>query len=197
MVFQQVRKGGREGLYSFSFATGPGDPTGNWRARVLIGDSTFDHVLKIETVVPFRLKTEIDPARERLGREDEILAVELRSAYLFGSPAAGLDAELAVSLQSAEKTFAGFAGFSFTNELIDYQPVKAVIFKGRLDAKGRTAVEWTLPDMAGVPSVLQALLTAKVLEKGGRPNHRRLRLPIDPYDPEEGGEPFPGRGIRS
>ena len=182
LVFEQVRRGGREGLYSFSFATGPDDPTGNWRAEVLIGDSSFDHVLKVETVVPYRLKTEIDPARERLDREDEILAVELRSAYLFGSPGAGLEAELAVSLQSAEKTFAGFAGFSFTNELIDYQPVKAVIFKGRLDAKGRAAVEWTLPDMAGVPSALQALLTAKVLEKGGRPNHRRLRLPIDPYD---------------
>ncbi len=182
MVFEQVRRGAREGLYSFSFATGVEDPTGNWRARVRIGDSTFDHVLKIETVVPYRLKTEIAPDKERLGREDEVLKADLRSAYLFGTPAAGLQAELSVSLQSAPKGFPRYEGFTFTNEAIDYRPVSAVIFKGRLDGEGKARVEWTLPEMAGAPSALQALLTARVLEKGGRPNHGRQRIPIDPYD---------------
>ena len=182
MVFEQVRRGAREGLYSFSFATGVEDPTGNWRARVRIGDSTFDHVLKIETVVPYRLKIEIAPEKERLGRDDEVLKAALRSAYLFGTPAAGLQAELSVSLQSAPKGFPRYEGYTFTNEAIDYRPVSAVIFKGRLDGEGKARVEWTLPDMAGAPSALQALLTARVLEKGGRPNHGRKRIPIDPYD---------------
>ena len=182
MVFEQVQRQGREGLYNFTFATRPEDPTGNWRAQILIGDSTFDHVLKIETVVPYRLKTEIATAKERLVRQDEILSADLHSTYLFGSPAAGLEAELSVALRSAPKTFPHYQAFIFTNELIDYQPVEAVLFKGRLDAKGSAHIEWTLPPLVNAPSALQAVLTAKVLEKGGRPNHRRHRLPIDPYD---------------
>ena len=182
MVFEQVQRQGREGLYNFAFATRPEDPTGNWRAQILIGDSSFDHVLKIETVVPYRLKTEIATAKERLGRQDEILSADLHSTYLFGSPAAGLEAELSVALRSAPKTFPHYQAFIFTNELIDYQPVEAVLFKGRLDAKGSAHVEWTLPPLVNAPSALQAVLAAKVLEKGGRPNHRRHRLPIDPYD---------------
>ncbi len=182
MVFEQVLRGAREGLYSFSFATGPDDPTGNWRARVRIGDSTFDHVLKIETVVPFRLKTEISPDRERLGRDDGVLKADLKSAYLFGAPAGGLQAELSVSLQSAPKSFPRYEGFTFTNEAVDYRPVSAVIFKGALDAEGKARAEWSLPVLSGAPSALQALLTARVLEKGGRPNHGRRQIPIDPYD---------------
>ena len=136
MVFEQVQRQGREGLYNFAFSTRPEDPTGNWRAQILIGDSTFDHVLKIETVVPYRLKTEITTAKERLGREDELLSADLHSTYLFGSPAAGLEAELAVSLHSVPKTFPHYRAFSFTNELIDYQPVKAVLFKGPTRRQG-------------------------------------------------------------
>ena len=182
MVFEQVRRGAREGLYTFSFATGPEDPTGTWRARVRIGDSTFDHLLKVETVVPYRLRTEIAPEPERLGRGDEILKADLRSAYLFGRRAAGLEAELRVLLRSAPKSFPRFEGFTFANEAIDYRPVSAAIFKGRLDDEGRARAEWTLPDLAGAPSGLEAALTARVLEKGGRPNHGRARVPVDPYD---------------
>ncbi len=182
MVFEQVRRGAREGLYTFSFSTGPDDPTGNWRARVRIGDSTFDHVLKIETVVPFRLKTEIAADGDRLGREDEVLRADLRSAYLFGAPAAGLRAQLSVSLRSAPKSFPRYEGFTFANEAVEYRPVSAVIFKGSLDAEGKARAEWTLPDLSGAPSAVEALLSARVLEKGGRPNHGRQRIPIDPYD---------------
>ena len=182
MVFEQVQRREREGLYSFAFATRPEDPTGNWRAQIRIGDSTFDHVLKIETVVPYKLKTKITPAKARLGREDEFLNADMHTTYLFGNPAAELEAELTVSLQSDHKTFPQYRAFSFTNALIDYQPVQAVVFKGQLDDEGHTHVEWPLPPLVNVPSALQAVLTAKVLEKGGRPNYQRHQIPIDPYD---------------
>ncbi len=182
LVFELVQRRGREGLYSFSFATDTEDPTGNWRARVRIGDGTFDHVLKIETIVPYRLEIEITPARERLGRNDESVGMDMRANYLFGSPAAGLEAELTVSLQRAPKTSPRYRTFSFTNALIDYQPLEAVIFEGRLDAEGSARGEWSLPTLVNVPSALVAVLEARVLEKGGRPNYQRHRISVDPYD---------------
>lgn len=182
LVFEHVQRQNSKGMYSFAFATRPEDPTGNWRAQIQIGDSTFDHVLKIETVVPYRLKARIAPTVKRLSREDEFLIADLHTTYLFGNPAANLETELSVSLHSTPKTFPQYRAFSFTNALIDYQPLQAVIFKGRLDADGRTHVEWPLPPLVNVPSALQAVLTAKVLEKGGRPNYQRHLLPVDPYD---------------
>ncbi len=181
-VFEHVQRQNLKGMYSFAFATRPGDPTGNWRAQIQIGDSSFDHVLKIETVVPYRLKTRIAPTVKRLSREDEFLIADLHTTYLFGNPAANLETELSVSLHSTPRIFPQYRAFSFTNALIDYQPLQAVIFKGRLDADGRTHVEWPLPPLVKVPSALQAVLTAKVLEKGGRPNYQRHLLPVDPYD---------------
>lgn len=169
LVFEQVQRRGREGLYTFSFTTGTEDPTGNWRARVRIGDSTFNHALKIETVVPYRLVTEITPGRERLGRNEESVTVDMRAAYLFGSPAAGLEAELTVSLQRAPRTFPRYRAFSFTNALVDYQPLEAVIFEGRLDAGGSARAEWSLPPWSTCPRPLSPCSKPKCWKREAGP----------------------------
>jgi len=181
LVFEQTKKDGMDGFYSFKFETNPEDPTGNWRADILIGSQTFHHTLKIETVVPYRLKVKIEPEKKKLSWDDKVLKFDVISTYLFGNPASGLETEVEVALLHALKKYPKFSKFIFTNESIDFKPIRTRIFEGKLDSQGRARVEWPLPSFEKAPSAINASLVAKVLEKGGRPNQGVSVIPIDPY----------------
>lgn len=180
-AYERVNKDGKEGFYNFTFRTALGDPTGNWRVEALVGSQAFFHTLKIETVAPFRLKVRLEPEKPALTHEDRSLNLLLSSAYLFGNPAAGLNAEVDLALKAVNKSFRKFAGYNFSNQAVEFKPIEQTIFKGVLDAEGKARISWRLPDYAGVPSALSASLSARVFEKGGRPNLSALAIPIDPY----------------
>jgi uncharacterized protein YfaS (alpha-2-macroglobulin family) len=182
LVMEETRKTGRDGFYSFSFRSEPEAPTGNWTAVIHAGSREFTKRLKIETVVPNRLKVVIEPEKTRLERTDSRTRISLSANYLFGNPGAGLEAEVEAELRSVEKTFKRFPGFIFSNRVTEFKPVKNIIFKGRLDDNGKAAIDWSLPSFAHAPSALDARLTAEVLDKGGRPNRNFTSIPIDPYD---------------
>ena len=182
LVLERTARTGTDGFYVFSFKTEPDDPTGNWRARLEVGSRTVFHTVKVETVAPYRLKVRIEPEKENLTRTDHELRLGLVSTYLFGNPAAGLDAEIAVELRHRPRQFPEHPGFSFTNEAVTYAPLRASIFKGWLDAAGRARVRWPLPALGQAPSAIRVRIDATVLEKGGRPNRGRETLAIDPYD---------------
>ena len=182
LVLERTARTGKDGFYVFNFKTEPDDPTGNWRARLEVGSRTFDHTVKVETVAPYRLKVRIEPEKKNLTPEDNELQLELVSTYLFGNPAAGLDAEVAVEFRHADRQFAGYPGFSFTNESARYKSIRTSIFKDKLDEGGRARVRWPLPAPGRAPSAIRVRIDATVLEKGGRPNRSRETLAFDPYD---------------
>jgi uncharacterized protein YfaS (alpha-2-macroglobulin family) len=180
-VYDRTNTAGTDGFYNFHFQTAMEDPTGHWRVEVLVGSQTFYHTLKIETVVPFRLKVNLEPEKPALSAEDKMLNVTLSSNYFFGNPAAGLNAELNLSLRNKDKSFKQYKNFTFSNETMDYKTVETSIFKGALDSEGKAQISWRLPSFKGTPSALEIVLQARVLEKGGRPNLNSLIIPVDPY----------------
>ncbi|RMI06858.1 MAG: hypothetical protein D6681_08145, partial [Calditrichaeota bacterium] len=180
-VYEATNREGVDGFYSFTFRTGPDDPTGNWRAEIRAGSRRFTHPLKIETVVPFRLKVTLEPAQERLSYQDRFLSLGLIGAYLFGNPAAGLKAEVKLTLRPYEPKFPAFKGFVFSNRTVQFKAVEETIFSGNLDAQGRALISYRLPSLKGAPSALMADLRARIFEKGGRPNLGNRSLIIDPY----------------
>ena len=182
LVLERTARTGKDGFYVFSFKTEPDDPTGNWRARLEVGSRTFFHTVKVETVAPYRLKVRIEPEKKNLRPTDDELRLGLVSTYLFGNPAAGLDAEVAVELRHSPRQFPEHPGFSFTNEAVTYTPLRTSIFKGRLDADGRARMRWPLPELGRAPSAIAVRIDATVLEGGGRPNRSRETLSVDPYD---------------
>ena len=181
VVFEQTVTDARDGFTHFRFVTDPQDPTGNWRAQALVGSRIYDHTVKIETVVPYRLKVRLQPEAARLGPGARVLRLVLNSTYLFGGPAAGLQADAEVTLKSDARRFPRYEAFSFVNEAVDYHALQSRIFEGRLDSAGSTRVTWQLPSLDGMPSAGRAVVTARVLEKGGRPNRGTVSIPIDPY----------------
>jgi uncharacterized protein YfaS (alpha-2-macroglobulin family) len=60
LAYSETINEGVGDLYYFKVPTATQAPTGNWTARVLVGDRSFQKSLKIETVMPNRLKIELD-----------------------------------------------------------------------------------------------------------------------------------------
>jgi uncharacterized protein YfaS (alpha-2-macroglobulin family) len=180
-VYEATNRQATDGYYSFKYSTNSDDPTGSWRAEIKVGSRTFVHKLKIETVVPFRLKVDIDTDKEEVTWQDKKISFTITSTYLFGNPSSNLNAELNVSLRAVKKNFEKFKDYSFENKTIDFQTLTQTIFQGKLDNQGKSTVNWTLPLFEKVPSALQLDATAKVFEKGGRPNQNVTSIPMDPY----------------
>ncbi len=182
LVRKTVQKTSKDGFYNFKIITADSDLTGNWRAKLIMGSTHFFHTLKIETVVPFRLKVTLDTDKVKLSPSDDSLKLSLSSKYLFGSPSPFLNADIKVLLKHIPKTFKKFKGFTFSNELRSFRSSETTLFEGKLDGDGKAAVKWDIPAINNVPSSLRAEISSKVLEKGGRPNTGSLFIPIDPYN---------------
>ncbi len=182
LMVKQTAQKGTDGFYSFEIKTKPEDLTGNWKAKILVGSRTFYHILKIETVVPNRLKVKIEPEKPQLTPTDRLIKFDLVSNYLFGAPAAFLKGEVSILLKHRSKKFPKYHGFVFNNEAMAFKSVKTNIFNSSLDGKGKAVITWQLPDLTRAPSAIAAGITAKVFEKGGRATRSDRAIPIDPYN---------------
>ncbi|MES2690721.1 MAG: MG2 domain-containing protein, partial [Bacteroidota bacterium] len=78
---RMVQSNAINGFYSFHTATDMESPTGNWSVKVKVGSVMFQKTLKIETVMPNRLKIEMGFSTPYL-KEGEKLNTVLRSRWL-------------------------------------------------------------------------------------------------------------------
>ncbi|MDD2716528.1 MAG: MG2 domain-containing protein [Candidatus Wallbacteria bacterium] len=181
-VNQITSREGADGIYCFTFATDESDPTGNWNLEINAGDASFSHTLKIETIVPYRLKLKLASDKEILGPEDREIKATLHAEYLFGNPGADLASSINMKIVPRTVSFEKYRSFSFRNEGLDFQETASPQFDARLNSSGDTAASWKYPSLENVPSALNAVVDAKVLEKGGRPVPDTLVIPIEYFD---------------
>lgn len=182
VAFEQTQKDAKEGFYHFQFNTSENDMTGNWTIEANTGNKTFTQLLKIETVVPNRLKIKFESQKDELSYLDESLNFKIKSNYLFGNPASNLDSEIEGTLKSIDKTFKNYPDYSFVNEGIDFKIVTEKIKTEKLDNNGEKFVNWSLPDLSKAPSQIQATIDTKVIEKGGRDTQNKSTVLINPYE---------------
>ncbi len=181
VALETTLRKGKDGMYAFCFHTSETDPTGVWQAEVTAGSRTFVHPIRIETVVPYKLKVRIKAEPATLTPEQKKLSLTLIAKYLFGTPASGLNATLDLSLKKGKSRFKNFPGFRFVNETINFRSITTQILKGKLDSTGIKKVSWTVPDTVTAPAPLLAEIKGRVLEKGGRANLNRIYVPVYTY----------------
>lgn len=170
-------------LYTFTLSTPLNAPTGNWESVVRVGGQDFHHPLRIETVVPNRLKVELDLAEDLRLQNAVEQTVGLHSQWLHGAPASGLKADVAVSLVPVKTRFAGkFPDYTFDDPARDYRASKIKLFEGPLDEQGDTEFDLLIASKTPPPGMLKALFTNRVFEESGQFSSNSFSRSFDYYD---------------
>jgi uncharacterized protein YfaS (alpha-2-macroglobulin family) len=169
------------GFYTFKAVTESTSPTGNWLAKVKAGGAVFQKTLKIETVMPNRLKIGFDMGNRKYLGTGATSTVSLSANWLFGAVGKNLKAKVDVNLNTMKTTFKGFEEYSFDNPTVTFESQVKTIFEGTLDENGKAVVNTNLNENKVAPGVLKANFSIKVFEAGGNFSIDNFTIPYHVY----------------
>ncbi|MEC9465247.1 MAG: MG2 domain-containing protein, partial [Myxococcota bacterium] len=180
-IQRETRTSSVGGFYHIATKTPADAPTGNYTATFFVGGTRYDKVLKIETVVPNRLKVNLVPEEELVTAPNMKLKAKLESQWLHGAPAENLQVDISSKLRSATTRFSKFSEFVFDDPTRRYQSEREAIYSGKLDQDGNLDLEAKL-DVSGNPSgMLRADILTKVYEPSGAFSQAAQSVKVSPY----------------
>ncbi len=191
-----IQTNATDGFNVFKTSTDAASPTGNWLVRTKVGGAIFEKRIKIETVMPNRLKINIDFGKDAILGVNSSNVGAFNAMWLFGTPAKNLKAKIDASLISRKTEFSKFPDFEFDNPTSNYSTQLKTIFDGMLDENGIATIKPDFQIDGAAPGMLTANLFTKVFEPGGSFSIDNLSVPYSPYKSyvgikmPEGQKPF-------
>ncbi|QKJ29552.1 hypothetical protein HQ865_07230 [Mucilaginibacter mali] len=170
-----------DGFYSFHTGTQTTDVTGNWTAKIKVGGATFSKNIKVETIMPNRLKLKLDFNGQTELTKDKDTRGTLNAKWLFGGTAQNLKAKVDAYLSSQKTSFKNFDGYDFDDPKIDFKTQVSTVFDGHLDADGNTSINANISSEMEAPGQLRANFLVKVFEPGGNFSIHQTSLPYNMY----------------
>jgi len=185
-------------FYRFELSTDENAPTGIWHARARLGGMSFDKTLKIETVVPNRLKVALEFGDQPLTKKNMPLKAKLFGQWLHGAKASNLKADVKVRMNPVTTSFNRFQDYIFDDPAREYSGESQTLFEGKLDSEGYASFEKKLVSGDDAPGMLRAHFTSRVFEEGGGFSINTQSAPFHPYENYVGvklPKGDPGRGM--
>jgi alpha-2-macroglobulin len=173
-------------------------PSGTWRVRAFtdpkrpaVGEASF----MVEDYVPDRLEFTLASAAKAVSKTAPA-EITIDGRYLYGAPAANLEIEGEVIVRPAAER-PGFPGvrFGLSDEDVETsrQPLENLPVT---DATGKARFTLNLDKQPVTTRPLEAQITVRLTEPGGRAVERKLVLPVAPAAAMIGVKPlFNGRSI--
>jgi alpha-2-macroglobulin len=172
--------------------------TGTWRVAVYtdpkrppVGETTF----MVEDYVPDRIEFSLTSPAKGISRNAPA-QLSVDGHFLYGAPASKLDLSGEVTVGVAKER-TGFPGYVFglsddevtaAREELDDLPAT--------DASGKATFPVKLDELPASTRPLEAQITVRMAESGGRAVERKLTLPVMPDAPMIGIKPmFSGRSL--
>lgn len=177
---RQTLTNGTNGFYVFHVATDENAPTGLWTAKFKVGNETFTHPVRIETIKPNRLKININAPR--IIRSDMKNRIGLTAHWLSGPAAKDMDASVEMTLYPDPTPFKNYRNYVFTNPLVSYTSSEKNIYSGRLDSTGHIVRDCRIGADMNSPGMFHANVTAKVAEPGGNTSISAKSVPFSPFE---------------
>ena len=168
------------GFYNFTTTTDDNAPTGNWLAKVRIGNVLFEKNVRIETVVPNRLKINL-AFNDKLSKGVNLNGT-LSSTWLHGAIASNFKASIDAAFSISDFKFKGFEKYNFIDETKKLNAESERIFDGELNAEGIAKINGAMQAGENAPGILNVNLLTKVFEPGGGFSTDRTNENYYPYN---------------
>lgn len=178
LIYELNSTKGQDGFYVFDFKTAQNHPTGDWRLELHAGSKKFSQRLRIETVVPYKLKVNITTLKNEYEISDELSGV-IESKYLFGTPAKNHKIKYRFSLLSDKIYFPSLPSFNFDNPAQSFNAEKSSEFSDEFNEKGQKEISWDIPEIKKLPGKAKIVIDARVFEKSGRPVLKSKSVPVN------------------
>lgn len=194
VVHKIVKKYSVNNFYSFHLKTNLNDPTGNYLAKINAGGKEFNKVIKVETIIPNRLKLEHEASAKFASKESTNLGL-LKAKWLHGAVAKSLPVEIYGQIKGNPDYFKEkFKDYSFSDPLRDYNSSSDPVFTGNLGETGAVEIPNAYKDLMMLPGPMIIDLYAKVTEPGGNFSTDRFNLNYLPYEKFVGVKTPQGEG---
>lgn len=167
-------------IYNFTVSTEKNAPTGNWMARVKVGGTWFTKNIKVETIMPNRLKIKLDFGTTLLTTKKEQSGM-LQVQWLHGAIAKNLDAKVEVSLSPMQTSFKNYENFNFDDAARNFSSEAQTIFDNAINSEGRAIVKPNITTNKAPAGMLRASFKVRVFEQGGAFSVDQLSVPYSPY----------------
>ncbi|HRH60310.1 MAG TPA: MG2 domain-containing protein, partial [Chitinophagaceae bacterium] len=176
-----VQKLSADNFNVFRTVTDADAPTGNWICRIKAGGATFEKQLKIETVMPNRLKIDLNFGNlDALGKNATTNGT-LNAKWLFGATAQNLKARVDAQLYRRTTSFPKFKDYVFDDPTVSFTAQSKTIFDGTLSAEGTAVINPAFDVSEKSPGQLLANMVVKVFEPGGNFSTDNFSMPYNPY----------------
>ncbi|HKL71342.1 MAG TPA: MG2 domain-containing protein, partial [Marinilabiliaceae bacterium] len=166
-------------LYTFKTATDEEAPTGTWQVRVGVGNIFFEKNLRIESIKPNRLK--VDLAMPSIIYSNYDKSIELSSEWLHGASAAGLKAQVEMTIKTTTTHFQKHPNFSFDDTSREFESSQQIIFDGILNGAGKANFKLKPNFNQKAPGFVHLLFTNRVFEEGGSFSITSDKVLYSPY----------------
>ena len=169
-------------FYAFTMKTDEDSLTGNWMVKAQLGGSTFSRKLKIETVIPNRLKVELDLGKDTLYKSDMPVKGKVFGQWLHGATASGLKTDVKVQLKPVAARFNRYSDYSFDDPSRKFKSEPQLLFEGKLDSSGIATFEKEILSTDNVSGALSARFTSRIFEESGAFSSGRQSFAYYPYE---------------
>ena len=155
-------------------------PTGTYRVRAFVdpkGSAVGQTTFMVEDYVPDRLEFELAAASGKIAKAQPA-EVTVDGRYLYGAPASDMELDGEVVIAPAKER-PGLPGYQFgvadEDVSIERQPLEDL---PTTNPQGKAKFTVALDKMPATTSLLEAKITVRMAETGGRAVERSLTLPV-------------------
>ncbi|MCL2706164.1 MAG: MG2 domain-containing protein, partial [Spirochaetaceae bacterium] len=168
-------------FYAITTATKENDPTGDWTARVKVGGSSFEKNLKIETIMPNRLKIDLESGNKTY-LDTSSTPMTLDVSWLHGAKAPNLKTDVSVVFADKETSFPAYKDYSFRDQSRVVSSERHVLFEENLDQNAKAQFNIDLSPGDSVPGKLSARFLTRVFEPSGVFSSEQITMEFSPYN---------------
>jgi uncharacterized protein YfaS (alpha-2-macroglobulin family) len=179
--FEQTTSDHIERIYAFTVPTEVNALTGQWRATIKVGANHFTKSLRIETIKPNRLKIELDAPEEMYYSIKEERELSLKSRWLHGASANGLNARVEASYLNINPDFKDYKEFIFMDPARQGNQGLVNIFDGKLNESGNAEVNLKFrPEV--FPGKVKTNIKSRVFENSGNFSEHFSSFKVSPFE---------------
>ena len=180
MIENDVIGNGKKGFYTYTFKTDIQSKTGIWKLEATIGDQTFKKDISVETVVPNKIKVNLN-IPEVVDYDGNISGWSINSNYLFGEPAGNLQYGVSFDIREEPVVFEKYKDYAFTvPSSYGYSDNK--FLEGKLDKDGFADLTPDFSDVSFGSLNMLMDVSGRVTEDGGRNVLAKKYIKLKKYD---------------